>query len=183
MKGIKIGGKYFRKAICLLMCCLVLNTSLPRVMALESGNIIDSSGIIGTPTWGDHTIIDTDHGAIINWNNFNTSSGQIVEFRQYLDGSQNDMSAVLNRISSGSIPTEFYGALNANGRVFLLNPAGIIFGAGSTVNVSQLVASGLNMSDWAFDAVLADPGNQMVFEGNTFRPDFFDPELQKGTIV
>jgi filamentous hemagglutinin family protein len=147
------------------MCCLVLNTSLPRVMALESGNIIDSSGIIGTPTWGDHTIIDTDHGAIINWNNFNTSSGQTVEFRQYLEGSQSEMSAVLNRISSGSIPTEFYGALNANGRVFLVNPAGIIFGAGSTVNVSQLVASGLNMSDWAFDAVLADPGNQMVFEG------------------
>ncbi|MBN2594796.1 MAG: tandem-95 repeat protein [Sedimentisphaerales bacterium] len=138
---------------------------LPRAMALESGNIIDSAGIIGTPTWGDHTIIDTDHGAIINWNNFNTSSGQIVEFRQYLDGSQNDMSAVLNRISSGSIPTEFNGALNANGRVFLVNPAGIVFGAGSTINVSQLVASGLNMSDWAFDAILADPDNQMVFEG------------------
>ena len=165
MKGIKIGGKYFRKTICLLTCCLILNTSLPMVMALESGNVIDSSGIIGTPTWGDHTIIDTDHGAIINWNNFNTSSGQIVQFRQYLDGSQSDLSAVLNRVSSGSIPTEFNGALNANGRVFLVNPAGIIFGAGSTVNVSQLVASGLDMSDWAFDAVLADPDNQMVFEG------------------
>jgi len=134
-------------------------------MALESGDIIDSSGIIGTPIWDDHTIIDTDHGAIINWNNFNTSSGEIVEFRQYLDGSLSDMSAVLNRISSGSIRTEFKGALNANGRVFVVNPAGIAFGAGSTVNVSQLVASGLNMSDWAFDAVLADPGNQMVFEG------------------
>lgn len=165
MKGIKMGGKYFRKVICLLMCCLILNTSLPKVMALDSGNIIDSSGIIGTPIWDDHTIIETNHGAIINWNNFNTSSGEIVEFRQYLDGSQNDMSAVLNRVSSGSIPTEFNGALNANGRVFLVNPAGIIFGAGSTVNVSQLVASGLNMSDWAFDAVLADPENQMVFEG------------------
>jgi len=165
MKGIKTGGKYFRKVICLLMCFLIINMSLPKVMALESDNIIDSSGIIGTPTWGDHTIIDTDHGAIINWNNFNTSTGQIVEFRQYLDGSQSDMSAVLNRISSGSVPTEFYGALNANGRVFLVNPAGIIFGDGSTVNVSQLVASGLIMSDDAFNAVLADPGNEMAFEG------------------
>jgi len=165
MKGIKMGGKYLRKVICLLMCCLILNTSLPKVMALDSGNIIDSSGIIGTPIWDDHTIIETDHGAIINWNNFNTSLGEIVEFRQYLDGSQNDMSAVLNRVNSGSIPTEFNGALNANGRVFLVNPAGIIFGDGSTINVSQLVASGLNMSDWAFDAVLANPDNQMVFEG------------------
>jgi filamentous hemagglutinin family protein len=165
MKGINSGGKYFRKVICLLMCYLILIISLPRAIALESSDIIDSSGIIGTPTWGDHTIIETDQGAIINWNNFNTSSGQIVEFQQYLDGSLNDMSAVLNRISSGSIPTQFNGALNANGRVFLINPAGIIFGAGSTVNVSQLVASGLNMSDDAFNAVLADPDNQMVFEG------------------
>lgn len=146
------------------MCCLIINVPLPKVMALESGNVIDSTGIIGTPTWGDHTIIETDHGAIINWNNFNTISGQIVEFRQYLDGSQNEMSAVLNRINSGSL-TSFYGALNANGRVFLINPAGIVFGAGSTVNVSQLVASGLSMSDDAFNAVLANPENQMAFEG------------------
>jgi len=165
MKGVNSSRKYFKKAICLLMCCLILNTSLPRLMALESGNILDSSGIIGSPVWGDHTILETNHGAIINWNSFNTSSGQIVEFRQYLDGTQSDMSAVLNRVSSGSIPTEFNGALNANGRVFLVNPAGIIFGAGSTINVSQLVASGLNMSDEAFEAVLADSGNQMAFQG------------------
>jgi filamentous hemagglutinin family protein len=165
MKGINSGGKHSRKVICLLMCYLILIISLPRATALESGDIIDSSGIIGTPTWGDQTIIETDQGAIINWNNFNTSSGQTVEFQQYLDGSLNDMSAVLNRVSSGDIPTEFNGALNANGRVFLINPAGIIFGAGSTVNVSQLVASGLNMSDDAFNAVLADPDNQMAFEG------------------
>lgn len=165
MKGINSGGKYFRKVICLLMCYLILIISLPKATALESSDIIDSSGVIGSPTWGDHTIIETDQGAIINWNNFDTSSGQIVEFQQYLDGSLNDISAVLNRISSGSIPTQFNGALNANGRVFLINPAGIIFGAGSTVNVSQLVASGLNMSDDAFNAVLADPDNQMVFEG------------------
>ncbi len=165
MEGIKIGGKYFRKVISFMMCCLILNASLPVATALESGDITDSSGIIGTPLWGDHTTIDTDHGAIIDWSNFNTSSGQIVEFRQYLDGDLSNMSAVLNRISSESLPTEFNGALNANGRVFVVNPAGVIFGAGSTVNVSQLVVSGLNMSNDAFNAVLADPGNQMVFEG------------------
>ncbi|MFH1717026.1 MAG: Ig-like domain-containing protein [Planctomycetota bacterium] len=150
--------KYF---IYLLVWCLVFNVSLPAALALESGDVTASSGVIGT-TWGDHTIINTDHGAIIDWSNFNTDSGQSVTLNQYLGGELNSTSAVLNRISGG-LPTEFNGALSANGRVFVVNPAGVIFGAGSTIDVTQLVASGLNMSNDAFNAVLADPANRMVF--------------------
>jgi len=138
----------------------------PVAMALDSGNVISSDGIIGTPTWGDDTIIDTDHGAIINWNNFDTSSAQSVTFNQYMSDVLSSQSAVLNRISSGAVPTQFNGALNANGRVFIVNPAGIVFGAGSTIDVTQLVASGLNMEDGAFQAVLDDPANnKMEFSG------------------
>ncbi|UCF16068.1 MAG: tandem-95 repeat protein, partial [Phycisphaerales bacterium] len=115
-----------------------------------------------------HTIIRTDHGAIINWSNFNTSTGQSVTFNQFDGAVLSSQSAVLNRISSGAVPTEFNGALNANGRVFVVNPAGVVFGAGSTVNVAQLVASGLNMTDDAFNAAL-DPANEMVFEGGSGR--------------
>jgi filamentous hemagglutinin family protein len=160
--------RYLRNAIIyFLTCCLVLNTSLPAVMALEAVDVINSSG--ATPTqWGDLTVIDTDHGAIINWNNFNTSTGQSVTFNQF-EGTDrtrlSTQSAVLNRISSGAIPTQFDGALIGNGRVFVVNPAGVVFGGGSSVTVAQLVASGLNMTDDAFNAVLADPGNEMVFQG------------------
>ena len=157
---------YFRKGIiCFLVCSLILNATLPVVVALESGNIIRSSGIIGDPTWGDHTVIDTQNGAIIDWKNFNTSGAQSVRFQQYDGAALSSMSAVLNRIKSGTVPTRFDGALYANGRVFVVNPAGVIFGAGSTVNVSQLVASGLNMSNGAFAGALADEGNKMVFAG------------------
>ncbi len=149
-----------------LICCMTLNTSLvSTALALEAVDVISSSG--ATPTqWGDHTIIDTDHGAILDWSNFNTSAGQSVTFNQFDGGVLSATSAVLNRITSASA-TQFDGALAANGRVFVVNPAGVIFGSGSTVNVSQLVASGLNMSNDAFNAVLADPANQMVFEGGT----------------
>lgn len=159
--------RYFRNAIIyFLTCCLVLNTSLPAVMALEAVDVISSSG--ATPTqWGDHTIINTDHGAIINWNNFNTSTGQSVSFNQFDGATLSNQSAVLNRISSGAVPTQFDGALNGNGRVFVVNPAGIIFGSGSTVNVGQLVASGLNMTDEAFNAAIADPASNMAFVGGT----------------
>jgi len=156
----------FRKStIYFLAFSLVFNALPSAALALEAGNIIDSSGVIGNPTWGDHAIIDTRNGAIINWSNFDTSDSQSVRFRQSDGLAPSSMSAVLNRINSGAVPTRFNGDLYANGRVFIVNPAGVIFGAGSTVNVSQLVASGLNMSDDAFGAVLADQSNKMIFSG------------------
>ena len=153
-----------RCIIYFLTFSLILNTTLPGVMALEVTDVISSTGAVPTQ-WGDHTIIDTQHGAIIDWSNFDTSSTQSVTFNQYMDAVQNSASAVLNRISSGSVPTMFNGVLNANGRVFIVNPAGVIFGAGSSINVSQLVASGLDMSNGAFKDVLANEGNPMVFKG------------------
>ena len=159
---------YWRKGVsCLLAWWLIVSTSAPAVLALESGNIISQSGIIGTPTWGDSTVIDTDHQAIINWNNFNTSSTQSVTFNQYKSGELSDLSAVLNRISSGAVPTQFDGDLNANGRVFIVNPAGITFGAGSQINVTQLVASGLNMSDDDFRNATGPSAAQFRFEGGS----------------
>ncbi|MEA3226712.1 MAG: filamentous hemagglutinin N-terminal domain-containing protein, partial [Planctomycetota bacterium] len=153
-----------RGLIYFLTWCMVVNTFLPVAFALEAVDVTGSAGVIGA-TWGDHTIIDTDHGAIIDWKNLNTTSSQSITFNQYLGGDLSSMSAVLNRVNSGAVPTQFDGALNANGRVFVVNPAGVVFGSGSIVNVSQLVASGLNMSDDAFGAVLADPAILMAFEG------------------
>jgi filamentous hemagglutinin family protein len=70
-------------------------------------------------------------------------------------------SAVLNRISGPA--TQFNGDLSAPGmHIFMVNPAGIVFGEGSTVNVTQLVASGLNMSNDAFNTYLDDPVNNMM---------------------
>ena len=162
--------QYLRRSlIYLLTWCLILNTWLPVALALESGNVVNSSGADFTQ-WGDHTIIETDHGAIINWNNFDTNAGQSVTFSQHLNSELSSMSAVLNRISSGAVPTEFNGILNANGRVFVVNPAGVIFGAGSTVNVTQLVASSLDITDGDFTAgnyefIAADGFGEVINSG------------------
>jgi filamentous hemagglutinin family protein len=158
-------GCSIRRAIAYLMASgLILGTCLPVVLALDATDVINSTGAVPTQ-WGDHTIINTQNGAVINWSNFDTSAGQSVTFNQFLGSIKDSSSAVLNRISSGGVPTAFNGALNANGRVFIVNPAGILFGAGATVNVTQLVASGLNMSDEAFQAAIADKVNPMDFEG------------------
>lgn len=168
MAGVKetMKGCYCKKVVIYFMAfSLIFNTSLPVVMALEAVDVINQEGVSGSPTWGDNTVIDTDHGAIINWSNFNTTETQSVTFNQYMDGILNSASAVLNRVASGNVPTQFNGALNANGRVFVVNPAGVIFGGGATVNVAQLVASGLDITDEAFKNVLANVSNEMVFLG------------------
>jgi large exoprotein involved in heme utilization and adhesion len=57
----------------------------------------------------------------------------------------------LNRVMS-SDPSRIYGQLNANGQVFLVNAAGVLFAPGSSVNVGGLVASTLDISNADFAA-------------------------------
>ncbi|MEN9868319.1 MAG: hypothetical protein RL748_3909, partial [Pseudomonadota bacterium] len=89
------------------------------------------------------TITNTPN-TIINWQNFNINAGEITRFMQ-----QNSDSAVLNRIL-GQNPSQILGALQSNGRVFLINPNGIVFGQGAQINVNGLVASSLNLPDQDF---------------------------------
>jgi filamentous hemagglutinin family protein len=85
-------------------------------------------------------------GAIINWQSFNVQAGEVTRFIQ-----QSADSAVLNRVL-GQDPTKILGALQSNGKVFLINPNGILFGQGARVDVNGLVASTLNISDADFQA-------------------------------
>ena len=84
--------------------------------------------------------------AILNWNTFNIGSNGTVNFQQ-----PNSSSVALNRVTTGG-GSEIYGQLNANGNVFLVNPNGVLFGAGAQVNVGGLVASTMDISDADFMA-------------------------------
>src|SRR5271170_458240 len=86
------------------------------------------------------TITNTP-GSIINWQGFSIGVGEITSFVQ-----QSASSAVLNRVT-GIDPSIILGTLQSNGRVFLINPNGVLFGAGSQINVAGLVASTLNLTN------------------------------------
>jgi len=92
---------------------------------------------------GVRTITNTP-GTIIEWPGFSIAAGEATRFVQ-----QSAASAVLNRIT-GQDPSVILGTLQSNGRVFLINPNGILFGAGAQVNVNGLVASTLAMSNADF---------------------------------
>jgi len=82
--------------------------------------------------------------ASINYDSFNIQSNEIVNFIQP------DANAIaLNRVT-GNNPSQILGQLNSNGQVFLVNPNGILFGSGSSINVGGLFATTLNISDSDF---------------------------------
>jgi filamentous hemagglutinin family protein len=90
------------------------------------------------------TINQTTQNAVINWQRFNIATGQSVHFVE-----PNSSSIALNRVL-GSNPSSILGSLSANGKVFLVNPNGILFGQGASVSVGGLLASTLDISNSDF---------------------------------
>lgn len=115
----------------------------PLLANPEGAQIISGQVSINNSTPGVTTITNSPN-AIIHWQNFNIAQNEITRFIQ-----QNGQSAVLNRII-GENPSAILGQLASNGKVFLINPNGIVFGAGSVIDTQGLVASSLNLSDQDF---------------------------------
>ena len=88
--------------------------------------------------------ITNSPNAIINWQSFSIGASEITRFIQ-----QSAASAVLNRVTTQN-PSAILGALQSNGRVFLINPSGILIGAGAQIDVAGLVASTLGLSNEDF---------------------------------
>jgi filamentous hemagglutinin family protein len=82
--------------------------------------------------------------AIVNWNSFSVNLGELVRIDQ-----PSSSAVLLNRVI-GADPSTILGQIQANGRVFLINPRGILFGQGSQVDAGSFVASTLGISNADF---------------------------------
>jgi len=103
---------------------------------------------------GNTMTVTNTPGAILNWQQFNIGQGQTTQFNQ-----QSAQSSVLNRVT-GPDASQIMGTLRSNGQVFLVNPSGILFGAGAVIDVNRLIASTLNITNADFLA------NNLKFDGN-----------------
>ncbi|MDD5176424.1 MAG: caspase family protein [Sterolibacterium sp.] len=124
----------------------------PLALANPVGPTV-AAGTANFATNGNTFTVTNSPNAIINWQQFNIGQNELTRFVQ-----QSAQSAVLNRIGGGS-PSQVLGGLQSNGRVFLVNPNGIIFGNNAVVDVAGLVASTLNLSNADFLA------NKLSFAG------------------
>lgn len=128
------------------LCSLTLALAMcfPVAAPANPVNPTVMAGQAGFNTAGNTLTVTNTPNAIINWQGFSIGPNETTRFIQ-----QSAASAVLNRVTGGD-PSQILGALQSNGRVFLINPNGIAFGAGSRIDVGGLVASTLNLSDADF---------------------------------
>ncbi|TXT33872.1 MAG: filamentous hemagglutinin outer membrane protein [Comamonadaceae bacterium] len=112
----------------------------PTGMAVAAGGALQSNPSTNTLQ------IVTLPGSILNWQNFSIARGETTRFVQ-----ENSASTVLNRVV-GANPSNILGTLQSNGRVFLVNPNGIVFGGNSVVDTAGLIASTRDLSDANFTA-------------------------------
>ncbi|WP_322059486.1 filamentous hemagglutinin N-terminal domain-containing protein [Paraburkholderia sp. J63] len=133
------------KAIASVVAALFEAIWASSVLANPTGAQVVAGGVtVSSPSASQMNITQSTPNAIVNWNTFSIGAGEAVNIAQ-----PSVTSALLNRVV-GNDPSSIAGRLSANGRVFLVNPAGVIFAPGSSVNVGSLVASTLGISNADF---------------------------------
>ncbi|HEX2954520.1 MAG TPA: filamentous hemagglutinin N-terminal domain-containing protein, partial [Bacillota bacterium] len=149
----------------------------------NGGQVTAGQGAIGSDG-NTTTITQNSDKMVIDWQSFNIGFGETVQFIQ-----PGKNAIALNRIL-GNSASSIYGSLLANGKIFLINPNGILFGSTAQIDVGGLVASTLNLSDsdflagnYTFDAngaygsvvnrgeILAADGGYVVLVGAQVRND------------
>ncbi|MDK9723920.1 MAG: filamentous hemagglutinin N-terminal domain-containing protein [Sterolibacteriaceae bacterium MAG5] len=88
--------------------------------------------------------VTNSNGTIINWDTFSIGAGKTTYFQQ-----ASASSAVLNRVVTAD-PSQIYGTLASNGKVWLVNPAGIMVGASGVIDTGGFVGSTLRIGDADF---------------------------------
>ena len=129
--------KFSTVSAAVAVCCFTsagANPQNPQVLA-------------GSATFSQHGAqlnVTNSANTIIRWDTFSVGANEMLRFAQ-----PNASAAVLNRVSGGSA-SQLLGQIQSNGRVFLVNPAGVIVGAGARIDTAGFVASSLAMSDGDF---------------------------------
>ena len=144
-KVYNVATKVAKKLVPVAAAAGVFLSTLTGVQANPSGGTVASgTGSISGQGTNHVTINQASDKLSINWNSFSIASGEKVQFIQ-----PGASSIALNRVL-GNNASSIYGQLSANGKVFLINPNGVLFAKGAQVNVGGLVASTLQLSDKDF---------------------------------
>ncbi|WP_419811118.1 beta strand repeat-containing protein [Bacterioplanoides sp.] len=154
-------------------------SGLPQlVLALPSNGQVQQGSITINNNGSIATINQASAYGQIQWDSFNVNANETVNFIQ--PGSD---SVTLNNILDQN-PSTILGQINSNGQVFLSNPNGFIFGAGSRVNVGALLATTSQID--SFDAQtgrinLSNPGTGSIENNGAIHSNgyigFFAPSI------
>lgn len=126
----------------------VLLFTIAVVGVTYSNPVLNSvaSGNVSVTQSANNTIVNqSSQQAIIQWNSFNIGTSQKTQFIQ-----PNASAIALNRINPAQGVSQIFGTLSSNGRIILVNGAGINFGPNARVDVASLIASTADISNANF---------------------------------
>ena len=118
--------------------------SIPAYANPQGGTVVAGGASIAGEGTSRVTVMQTTDRAIINWNSFSIGANERTDFVQPSVGA-----IALNRVV-GVNPSEILGTLTATGQLVLVNPNGILFGKGATVDAAGLVATTHDVDDRQF---------------------------------
>jgi filamentous hemagglutinin family protein len=90
------------------------------------------------------TLTQASRAAVVNWQSFSVGADAALRVRQ-----AGPEAAMLARVT-GRDPSRLLGSIQADGRLFLLNPRGILVGEGAVIDTAAFGASTLDVSDEDF---------------------------------
>ena len=144
----------------------LVGTSSPASALPQGGEVAAGTADIAK-SQAEMAIHQATENAVINWQSFNIAANERVNIFQ-----PNAQAALLNRVLGGN-PSEIFGTLSANGRVFLVNPAGVLFAPGAQVDAGAIAASTMNITNADFMAgkyaFVGTPNDGKVINRGTLR--------------
>ncbi len=125
-------------AVLQMAACLTARAQLPSGAQVVSGdvNIAQAGNAM--------TLTQASRNAIVNWQSFNLGAGASLRLQQ--SGAD---AAMLARVV-GNDPSQLLGSLKADGKLFLINPRGVVVGRDAVIDTAAFMASTLDVSDEAF---------------------------------
>ncbi len=131
------------------LIAMVLTTLLGQSVVVANpvgGKVVAGSASIQQQAPGQLEIVQHSNKAVIDWRGFSIARGEHTRFRQ-----PSSSAIALNRVRGGQASL-IDGALSANGRIWLINPNGVLFGKGAQINVNSLMATTSDISNDDFMA-------------------------------
>jgi filamentous hemagglutinin family protein len=106
----------------------------PVAAGPDGANVVGGAGTIQGQGGPSVILNQSTPSAVINWRTFHIGVGENVRFDQ-------SFSVALNRVTGGLGPSEILDTLTANGRVFIIDRDGVLFGPGAVVNTAGFLAT------------------------------------------
>ena len=137
------------------MALLSLFAAARAFADLNSPAVVAGSATVATQG-STTTVNQTSARAVINWQDFSIAAGDLMRFVQ-----PDATSATLNRVV-GTASSSLLGGLEANGRIYLINPNGVLIGAGARIDTAGFLAATLDVTDADFMR-----GGDLLFTGDS----------------